>query len=334
MSIALPPPIATIVSTPPGTSIRCDGTSSQRSAASSTSRQRGLATTSGRSPARPGSSSIPQRTIIRQLGARELDERVGGARRRAAGGARERDLALRVEPFDLRGRERAGRELRLDRRAGDERDAVAGLHGAPHRLLQPELEPDVEVAQPRAEGAQLVLDDLADAGALLHHDQALVAQLVERHGAPGEGVTGRARQDHLVVEERLERDRAVAAGRADDPELELPRGDALDDGLRVRDGQRDLDARMLALELAEEQRDDDRGGAGRGAELELAGQLALALAGDLVEDLPLERQEPLRAAVEPQARLGRLDAAPGAVEQLRRRAASRAPAPAARRRAG
>ena len=56
VSIALPPPIATIVSTPGGTSIRCEGTSSQRSAASSTSRQRGLATTSGRSPASAGSS--------------------------------------------------------------------------------------------------------------------------------------------------------------------------------------------------------------------------------------------------------------------------------------
>ena len=43
---------------------------------------------------------------------------------------------------------------------------------------------------------------------------------------------------------------------------------------------------VLALELAEEQRHDDRGRAGRGADLQLAGELALALAGDLVEDLP------------------------------------------------
>ena len=64
---------------------------------------------------------------------------------------------------------------------------------------------------------------------------------------------GRAREDDLVVEEGLEGDRAMAAGRADDPELELARGDALDHGLRVRDGQHDPHARMLALELAEEQ---------------------------------------------------------------------------------
>ena len=44
----------------------------------------------------------------------------------------------------------------------------------------------------------------------------------------------------------------MAAGRADDSELELPRGDALDDGLRVGDRQRDPDARVLALELAEQ----------------------------------------------------------------------------------
>ena len=241
---------------------------------------------------------------------------------------------LRVEPLDLRRGQRARRELRLDGRARDERDAVAGLHRAPHRLLQPELEPDVEVAQPRPDRAQLVLDDLADAGSLLHHDQALAAQLLERHRAAGEAVAGRAREDHLVVEERLERDRTMAPRRADDPELELARGDALDDRLRVGDRQRDPDAGVLALELAEEERHDDRGRPGRGAELQLAGQLALALAGDLVEDLALERQQALRAAVEPQAlpRSARRGGRSGRAAASR--AASRAPAPAARRRAG
>ena len=109
----------------------------------------------------------------------------------------------------------------------------------------------------------------------------------------------------------------MAAGGADDPELELARGDTLDDGLRVGDRQRDPDARVLALELAEQQRHDDGGRAGGGADLQLAGELALALARDLVEDLPLEREQALGAAVEPQPGLGRLDAAAGAVEQLR-----------------
>ena len=104
---------------------------------------------------------------------------------------------------------------------------------------------------------------------------------------------------------------------ADDPELELARGDPLDDRLRVGDGERDPDARVLALELAEQQRHDDCCRPRRGADLQLARQLALALAGDLVEDLALERQQPLGAAVEPQTCLRRLDAAAGAVEQLR-----------------
>ena len=192
-------------------------------------------------------------------------------------------------PFHPRRRERARGQLGLDRRAGDERDAVAGLDGAAHRLLQPQLEADVEVAQPRSERAQLVLDDLADAGALLHHDQALGAQLLERDRAAGERVAGRAREDHLVVEEGLEADRAMPARGADDAELEVAGGDALDDGLRVRHGQRDLDAGVRALELAEEERHDDRGGAGGGAELQLAGELALALARELVQQLLLER---------------------------------------------
>ena len=81
VSIALPPPIATIVSTPSGTSIRCDGTSSQRSAASSTPRQRGLATTNGRSPASAGQLvDAPADDHPASLRARELDERVRGAR--------------------------------------------------------------------------------------------------------------------------------------------------------------------------------------------------------------------------------------------------------------
>ena len=107
----------------------------------------------------------------------------------------------------------------------------------------------------------LVLDDLADAGALLHHDQAFVAELVEGDGAAGERMARRAREDDLVVEERLEHDGAVTARGADDAELELARGDPLDHRLRVRHRQGDPERRVLALELAEQERDDDRGGA-------------------------------------------------------------------------
>ena len=74
---------------------------------------------------------------------------------------------------------------------------------------------------------------------------------------------------------------------------------------------------IRALELAEEQRHDDRRRPGRRADQQLAGELALALAGELVEQLLLEREDALRAAIEAQAGLGRLDAAARAVEQLR-----------------
>ncbi len=123
-------------------------------------------------------------------------------------------------------------------------------------------------------------------------------------------------EDHLVAEERLERDAALPPRRADDPELQLARGDVLDDRVRVGHRQRDLDAGVLGLELAEQQREDDRGRAGRGSEVERPRELAFADRRDVLEQLILEREHPLRAAIEPPAGLGRLDAAPRAVEQL------------------
>src|SRR5581483_837855 len=74
---------------------------------------------------------------------------------------------------------------------------------------------------------------------------------------------------------------------------------------------------MPLRELAEELGDDDPAGPGRGADLERAGELLVALERDLRDDLLLERQQPLRAAVEAHPGLRRLDAAAGAVEELR-----------------
>ena len=133
---------------------------------------------------------------------------------------------------------------------------------------------------------------------------------------PAKGWSGRRREDHLVAEERLERDAALPPRGADDPELELARGDVLDDRVRVGHRQRDLDAGILGLELAEEQRQDDRGRAGRGTEVERSRELALADRRDVLQQLILEREHPLRAPIEPPAGLGRLDPAAGTVEQL------------------
>jgi hypothetical protein len=80
--------------------------------------------------------------------------------------------------------------------------------------------------------------------------------------------------------------------------------------------ERDTHGRVRALELAEQLGHDDRGRAGRGAERQRSGEVAVALRGDVVEHLLLEREQPLRAAVEPRPGLGRLDATPGAVEEL------------------
>src|SRR5262245_61873217 len=127
---------------------------------------------------------------------------------------------------------------------------------------------------------------------------------------------GLAHEDHLVGEERFEADPAVAAGRADDPELELPRGHPLDDRVRIGHRQRDVHAWILALELAEQERYDDRRRSRGSPEDEGAPKLALHGRGDVGLDLLLECQQLLGAAVEAPTRLGRLDATPRAVEEL------------------
>src|SRR5262245_15275555 len=108
----------------------------------------------------------------------------------------------------------------------------------------------------------------------------------------------------------------MAPRSADDAELDLALGHPLDDRLRVGDRQRDSHAWVRALELAEEHRDDGAAGACRRADVERAAELAAVGSLELVHELLLELQHPLGAAVEGGARLGRLDAAAGAVEQL------------------
>src|SRR5207302_2618377 len=108
-----------------------------------------------------------------------------------AGRAYQRDLTTRLEPFDPCRGDRPCRQLGLDGGAGDERDPVTRCDRAPHRLLQAELEPHVEVAQPQARAAQLVVEYLADAGTFLYQDQRLATQLIERDRLAGEAVTRR-----------------------------------------------------------------------------------------------------------------------------------------------
>ena len=58
-------------------------------------------------------------------------------------------------------------------------------------------------------------------------------------------------------------------------------------------------------------------GPGRRADLERSAELVAFVAADLGDELLLEREQPLGAAVEPQAGLGRLDPPARAVEELR-----------------
>src|SRR5947208_2398481 len=186
----------------------------------------------------------------REFGPREVDERFGDARRRSPGRSDEGDLTNRFMALDAGRGQRARRELGLDARARDEGDAEAGSDRALHGLLQPQLEPDVEVAEAHGAAAQLVLDHLPHARAFLHQDQVLATELVERYLLPGEGVAGRNDEDHLVAEEGLEDDTAVTRRGADDPQLELAFRHLLDDAVRVGDRQRNTQLGVCALELA------------------------------------------------------------------------------------
>ena len=174
----------------------------------------------------------------------------------------------------------------------------------------------VQVAEAQAELAQLVVDHLPDAGSVLHEDERLSLQLLHGQALPGALVAGGDGEDDLVPVEGLERDAAMAADSADDPELELATRDLLDHGVGVRDGQRDVHLRMEPLELAQQAGQDAPAGPRGGSDLESALQLALGLLSELREQLLLEREKPLRASIEAEAGLGRLDAPTGAVEQL------------------
>src|ERR687895_97240 len=248
--------------------------------------------------------------------AREGDERLRRVGERAAARPHEGDLTRGFESIHLRGRQRAGGELGLDGRAGDEADAVTGSDRALDRLLEAQLEADVEVAQARPGLPELVLDHLADPRSLLHDDQRLVAQLLQGERPSGEPVSGRADEDHFIAKEGFEHDRSMGTRRPHDAELELALGDELDDALRVEDRQGDLDAGVAEVELAEEQRYDAASGAGRGADPDRAGELAVGLGDDLVDELLLESEQPLCAPVQAPPGLRWLNATPGAVEEL------------------
>ena len=185
------------------------------------------------------------------------------------------------------------------------------------RPLEPELDTHVEIPQTRADVSQLVLDHLPDSRALLHHEQRLGTQLLERHRLAGEPVAARACEHDLVAEERLVGDAAMTRSGADDTELELALRDLCDDGLRVGDRETNAHVRVQLLELAQQERHDGPARSCGCAQFERPAQRTLRIAGHVLEQLLLEGQQLLRRRVEPEAGLRRLDPSPRAVEQLR-----------------
>src|SRR5262249_11334553 len=185
----------------------------------------------------------------------------------AATGADELHVACRLESLYTRNRERAGGEVSLDRDAGDERGTEVVEHGQARRLLQSELERHIQLAGGDAELTKVVLDHLAYPAPLLHEDERLLPQLLERHRLPRPLVVAGNREHHLIPVEGLERDAAMTGGGADDAQLELSTPDLLDDGIRGGDRERDMHLRVEALELAEYDGQHASSRAGRGADL-------------------------------------------------------------------
>ena len=86
--------------------------------------------------------------------------------------------------------------------------------------------------------------------------------------------------------------------------------------MRVGDGERTLTSGCCALELAEQDGHDDAAGPVDAPSSSVPVSSPSPSAVELLEELLLEREHPLRVAVEPPPGLGRLDAAARAVEQL------------------
>ena len=168
------------------------------------------------------------------------------------------------------------------------------------------------------DAAQLVLDQLADAGALLHDDQACAAQLVERdglarrtdaragrRGSPRRGRTARRRRRGGAGPRRRRRARARApATRSTIVCVSKTQSTTWSSGWQPWNSQRSCERTIPP-------------GPVEAPISNVPASSPLASSADLGDDLLLEREQSLGAAVEPHARLGRLDPPARAVEELR-----------------
>jgi hypothetical protein len=157
---------------------------------------------------------------------------------------------------------------------------------------------------------------LSNTRTVLHHDQGLVSQALDRDGLTCERMPRRYRENDLVAEEGIEDDAALPPRRADNAQLELSCSDPVDDRLRVGDEERNVNLWMDHLEVTEDLGQHRPAGPRGRADRQRPGEFCLFAAGEIGKELLLGGEEPLRIPVELAARLCRLDAAARSVEQL------------------
>src|SRR4051812_23872825 len=104
-------------------------------------------------------------------------------------------------------------------------------------------------------------------------------------------------QDDLVPGERFEFERAVPPRGTDDAQLDRAVGHLLDDRVRVRNGQRDAERGVLALELAKEERHEVPARSRGGADRERSAQVSVLLS-ELLHEVVLELEHLLRVSVQ------------------------------------
>ena len=324
MSIALPPPTARIPSTSGGTEIRSDGhlapargrpgSRARPSAAPATSSGRSTPTSSRT----PGSSSRPQRTITPR--AAPARTRRTPARRSSRRGPTRGRCRCRA-----RGRARGRAPRRASRPRARSRPRCREMNATPK---PPCTALRTDSCSPSSSGTSRSRSRFP----LLRSSSSTIwrtpapccirisgpsCELVEpdrrgrrtdaragTRGSPRRGRTARTRRSGGGGRRRRSRARAGGRRRARPPTAcRRPTARRVARGCARWNSQSRSGSTIAA-------------GPGRGADLERAAQRRVGL-GELLEQLLLEREHPLGAAVESQPGLGRLDPAAGAVEQLR-----------------
>ena len=238
---------------------------------------------------------------------------------------------VEVEPLDARLGERAGRELGLDRAARDERDAVAGLRrrcaptpGARARaarrgraacapLLRSSSSTICRTPAPsciRISGPSRELVERRPSG-------RRTGARAGRRGSPRRGRTARRRPTRC-------RRAAPTIPSSSSPRRRRARRPTACRARRARRAARGSRAGTRRGGAAS----DDRRRARSRRRSRACPRAPRPGSASSVEQLLLEREQPLRAAVEPQPGLGRLDAAARSGRAAASRAAARARAPA------